>query len=373
MGREMVVSRFSRLFALQLCVVLSCIPFASLRAVELDVKLEEISGKHYFRVQGLPKINTDQLSEFFAVYVGDASEPMLGTYQLRGGGVAFVPRFPLATDLEYQVRFSNKLKRPEVDGKRYSFSVARPGKEVAAKVSAVYPSANLLPENLLKFYIYFSKPMKRGEAYRHIQLLQGDEVVEDAFLELGEELWDGEQKRFTLFVHPGRIKRGVKPNEDKGPALERGREYNLRIAPNWSAADATTLEKPFVKRFRVADPDHEQPRPHQWKIVSPAKGSKEPLQLTFVEPLDYAMLNRVLVIHDGLGKEVEGRVEVSDNETKWSFTPEKPWSAGFHSLDVAANLEDRCGNSIARPFEVKMQKRNAAKPSTTIAIQFRVK
>ncbi|MEM7559556.1 MAG: hypothetical protein AAF394_10560 [Planctomycetota bacterium] len=367
------MSRFSQLFALQLCVSLFCVPFASLRAAEVDVELVEISGKHYFRVQGLPKINTDQLSKFFAVYVGNASEPMLGTYQLRGGGVAFVPRFPLSTDLEYQLRFSDKLKRPEVAGKRFTFSVAQPGKAVAAEVSAVYPSANLLPENLLKFYIYFSKSMKRGEAYRHIQLLQGERVVEDAFLELGEELWDGEQKRFTLFVHPGRIKRGVKPNEDKGPALERGREYILRIASDWSAADGATLEKPFVKRFRVADPDHEQPQPHKWKIVSPGKGSKEPLQLTFIEPLDYAMLNRVLVIHNGLGEEVEGRVEVSDNETKWSFTPEKPWAAGFHSLDVAANLEDRCGNSIARPFEVKMQERNAAKPSTTIAIQFRVK
>ena len=38
-------------------------------------------------------------------------------------------------------------------------------------VEAVYPTAERLPENQLKFYLHFSAPMSRGEAYRRVQLL----------------------------------------------------------------------------------------------------------------------------------------------------------------------------------------------------------
>ena len=36
-------------------------------------------------------------------------------------------------------------------------------------VEHVYPSTDQLPENQLKFYLHFSAPMSRGEAYSRIQ------------------------------------------------------------------------------------------------------------------------------------------------------------------------------------------------------------
>ena len=41
----------------------------------------------------------------------------------------------------------------------------------ATSVTRVAPSQKVLPENLLKFYIEFSGPMNRGEAYEHLPLL----------------------------------------------------------------------------------------------------------------------------------------------------------------------------------------------------------
>ncbi len=73
----------------------------------------------------------------------------------------------------------------------------------------IYPTSSELPENLLKFYIHFSQPMSRGQAYRHIKLLKADgKAVDGAYLEIGEELWDASSTRFTLLLEPGRIKRG---------------------------------------------------------------------------------------------------------------------------------------------------------------------
>ena len=43
-----------------------------------------------------------------------------------------------------------------------------------AEVTHIYPSSDRLPENLLRFYIHFSTPMSRGEAYRHIHLRDAD-------------------------------------------------------------------------------------------------------------------------------------------------------------------------------------------------------
>ncbi len=75
--------------------------------------------------------------------------------------------------------------------------------------------------------------------------------------------------------------------------------------------------------------------------------------MKFDEPLDHGMLKRVLAIVAD-GRAIAGRVQVDEQETRWRFTPEKPWKAGDYSLRVRSNLEDRVGNSIARPFEVDL-------------------
>ena len=99
----------------------------------------------------------------------------------------------------------------------------------------VYPSRDLLPENLLQFYIFFSAPMSRGEAYRRITLLDiaTGKIVDAPFLELDEELWSPDGTRFTLVFDPGRIKRGLKPREEVGPVLEAGKSYSLVIDRQW--------------------------------------------------------------------------------------------------------------------------------------------
>ncbi len=50
--------------------------------------------------------------------------------------------------------------------------------------------------------------MSRGDSYRHIQLRDAKgKAVELPFLELGEELWNPDMTRLTLFIDPGRVKR----------------------------------------------------------------------------------------------------------------------------------------------------------------------
>jgi hypothetical protein len=72
------------------------------------------------------------------------------------------------------------------------------------------------------------------------------------FLEIDEELWDDSMTRLTLFIEPGRIKRGVKPLEDIGPALEEGKSYTLVIDAAWQDGHGRSLKESFRKQFRLA-------------------------------------------------------------------------------------------------------------------------
>lgn len=303
--------------------------------------------------------------------------PLLGRYErVDEQSVAFHPRFPLARSVRYQVVWSAELKEQSSKPKAPSWLFQLPQVSLGppVRVSQIYPTAAELPENLLKFYIYFSAPMSRGRAYEHIQLLQDGDVVEAPFLELGEELWNPEQTRFTLFLHPGRIKRGLRPRDESGPPLEAGLEYSLRIDAEWRDAHGRPLAVASEKRFKVGPADEQQVIPEQWKISTPASGSKGPVQLTFDEPLDHAMLTRVLEVKHREGHSIPGTIEVGEHESSWRFSPEQPWKTGTYYIEIGTHLEDLCGNSLARPFEVSTQNQQTTEEKRPrIAIEFIVK
>lgn len=231
---------------------------------------------------------------------------------------------------------------------------AAPESSSPARVVSVLPSADVLPENLLRFYIVFSEPMSRGEAYRHIRLREkgSGEEVEGAFLELGEELWDPRQTRFTLLFDPGRIKRGLKPREELGPALREGGEYELVIDRAWRNAEGNPLSETFIKAFRVAGPDETSPDPASWTITPPRSGTREPLRVESPEPLDAFLFARRVKALGADGRAIDGEARIEPGERIWAFVPTKPWQPGAYRLRAEDPLEDLAGNRIARPFEV---------------------
>lgn len=346
------------------------------------VELHESENSSTFAIKGLKNLNeirslpNEKLKDLFSIRVqapeAEKSLPaLLGDYSTTDSELNFVSRFPLSTSVKYRVELATKL----TGGVKSELIFTPRGKPLAPPptVEAIYPSADVLPENLLKFYIHFSAPMCRGEAYKRIHLMHEGAEVQDPFLELGEELWDVEQTRFTLFIHPGRIKHGVKPREDIGLPMTEGKKYSLEIDAAWLGADLQTLATKHVKKFRVVAADEDQPNPVKWKIGTPKFDSREPVTLTFNEPLDHAMLNRVLQVRNPAGETVEGKVSISEHETVWAFEPTKPWKRSDYAIEIATNLEDLTGNSIARPFETKLQVEGEAEvASSLVAIEFNV-
>jgi hypothetical protein len=285
----------------------------------------------------------------FGVYTGTGDVPaLLGSYSVENGVLIFRPRFPLASGVQLRAVFH----APEAAPVESTFEIPRLETGPATQVEHVYPSADTLPANQLKFYLVFSAAMSKGEAWQRIHLLdQNGAAIDLPFLELGEELWDPRFTRLTVLFDPGRIKRGVMPREQVGAALEVGRQYTLVIDREWHDAHGERLRDEFHKTFRVGPDERTGIDPRRWSVHAPKAGSLEPLVVNLGRPMDYALLLRVIGVAGPKGA-LTGMIDTARDETEWRFVPDQPWKGGAYRLEIDSSLEDLAGNRIGRPFDV---------------------
>jgi hypothetical protein len=112
------------------------------------------------------------------------------------------------------------------------------------------------------------------------------------------------------------------------------------------------LKVDFEKNFKVVAADREPPNPLRWKITPPKPKTKNPLTVVFDEPLDHALAQRILRIHDSKGTSVGGTVKLDAMDRTFTFTPNDRWSAGVHKIIVPTIIEDLAGNNIGKPFDL---------------------
>lgn len=302
-----------------------------------------------------------RLQSIFRVRVAEPEMPggeelpdVFGSHEVLENGLRFTPHFPFESGVRYRATFDPRpLGQPEpIDVLTLEFSFpSRTGTE-AAHIEHVFPSANSLPENLLRFYIRFSNPMQRGQAARQVSILGPDgRPASDVLYRAPVELWDRSMRHLTVLLDPGRLKRGVGPNRELGPPLRAGLDYTLTIGSGMLDACARPLRKSFCKTFHVVEPVREPVPVDQWALLPPPADSYRALALMFPRPLDWAMLWHSLAVTSEGGQPVQGRISVDRCETRWTFTPSYPWDAGSYRVRVASDLEDVCGNSLVAAFD----------------------
>jgi hypothetical protein len=328
--------------------------------------LLQITGAEAASLTELRKVqwSTEQWQKLLIVHAGPDDTlgtiglpAMLGTYRIQEKVIQFEPQFPLEPGLRYVASF-NPARLPGSAGGRFitsTFELPRRNQSPSTVVTQIYPSARVLPENLLKFYVHFSAPMNRGHIYDYIHLRDASgKAVELPFLEIDEELWNPDMTRLTLFIDPGRIKRGVTPLEEIGPALEQGKRYTLEIDRAWTDATGLPLKESFRKTFEVGPTDRDALTTAAWKITAPKANTREPLAVVFPKPLDHALALRMMEVIDQSTRRMEGRAALSDEERHWTFVPTQPWPHGPHTLLVQKTIEDLAGNNIGKAFEVDL-------------------
>jgi len=322
----------------------------------------ELTGLNAATLQQLAKWNAAQFQRLLAVYAGqpDANvPPMLGKYRIESGALRFEPQFALEPGVTYRAVFLPG-KLPGGSGNSVITATFTPPPRDLTPTTVVvqiYPSGDVVPENLLKFYLHFSAPMRRGNVYEYIRLFdEAGKPVELPFLEIDEELWNHDLTRLTLFIDPGRIKRGVKPLEEIGPSLEAGKSYKLVIDREWRDGNGAPLKASFEKTFRVAPADRQPPDQTQWQVQPPTAGGRHALTINFPEPMEHALASRMIVVTKELGESVLGTVALENQERRWTFVPDTAWQRGRYNLIIQTTIEDLAGNNIGKPFEVDVFK-----------------
>ena len=311
----------------------------------------------------------------------DGLPPVLGDYAVRDGVLRFTPRFPFDPGQRYEVVFDPSSLSPAPQRSAASplhpvsttIEVPAPDRAPSTQVVAVYPSALEVPENHLRLYIVFSAPMGLGAGSPYIRLVdEHGSPLADPFLPLDVDLWNEDRTRFTVLYDPGRVKRGILPNEEMGRPLAVGRTYVLEIDAGWRDAEGQPLIEPFRREFRVGPSRERALEPADWRLEIPARGTRDPLAVVFPAPLDYGLLQRALRVATGDGRALAGEIRIEREETRWVFTPRTPWQPGEHQLVAAATLEDVAGNRIGRAFEVDESSGPSEQRATGARVPFRI-
>jgi hypothetical protein len=309
---------------------------------------------------------SDLMQSVFRVIVADVASPddclpdVSGRYLLYDDEVRFIPTFPFDSHVKYRVIFDARplgfLLREEP--LMLEFLIPSDLKAPAlTKVTNIFPSSGLLPENLLRFYVCFSNSMQRGRALDEISLLNSEgQPVADALYRPPVELWDRTMRRLTVLLDPGRLKRWVGPNIELGPPLKAGQTYTLEIGSGMIDLNGRPLRERFRKPFLVGDPVREYISVDSWERLPPVTGSRQALVLLFKSPMDWALLLRTITVGSAEGSAIAGQVVVDQCEKRWSFTPTSPWIAGTYQICVGSSLEDVCGNSITGAFDQPIRK-----------------
>ncbi len=219
-------------------------------------------------------------------------------------------------------------------------------------VDAVYPSAPLVPENMLRFYLYFSAPMSDADVLPYLTLKRADGVViEGAFLSNRFDLWSPNRTRLTVLFDPGRVKTGLDAHEALGRALTAGETYELSLDRQIKDAKGCALAEAFSHVFAVGPADFDPPDPGEWQIEAPAVGSTDPVIVRLGNSHDHLSMAYRIRVRDAEGAALPGHIELAEAESIWTFHPRAPWAGVDYYLSVDDQLEDLAGNRPGRLFD----------------------
>lgn len=302
-------------------------------------------------------LTSDQWNAIMRVSVdrpGETSAPIAGQHRITSTGVNFIPAFSFDPGRAYVVELdASKLPTPRTTAAtRVALNLPADTRSPSTTVTRMLPTSAVLAENLLRIYLEFSAPMSREHGRDFLSLVdEHGTVVKDAFLALDVDFWSPDGRRYTVFLDPGRVKRGILPNDQFGRALKPGHRFALVVDPKWRDEHGQPLAAPFRQEFSVGAADMNPIRTNDWKVQPARPGSRDPLIVTFPKPLDHGLLYRALGIERS-GKPVDGEISIGPNETEWRFTPAAQWTSGTYDLVVLSILEDPMGNKIGRAFDI---------------------
>ncbi|WP_336517819.1 Ig-like domain-containing protein [Pollutibacter soli] len=300
------------------------------------------------------------------IFLSGKNVAVLGTMNKSGDMLIFTPIVPFTRGLKYEIR--------EDSVNIGQFSIPLPDADSAPIVKAVYPAGDTLPSNLLKWTFEFSVQMREGVALKYIHLIRNErDTLGEVFLELSPELWNHESTVLTVWMDPGRIKRGLQPNLRMGPPMLPGDRYELYIDSAWESKQGLPLKSVYTKTFFTSKRDSVSPDVRDWKINIPKAGTVNELIIEFPESMDHVVLEKALRFKDGNRSYIHGKLLVDEKGNAARFIPELSWQKGKYIIEIEGGLEDLAGNNLNRLFDEDLGKKIPKEDKEFFELEFVVK
>lgn len=282
--------------------------------------------------------------ELLQVHKFSEPDPILGDVSDEGDALLFTPVVAFTGGLSYEVKYDSRLVGV--------FQVPLDTTLSNPELMSIYPTADTVPENLLKMYFVFSEPMREGGSTKHIRLIRNNkDTLKDTFLDLQPELWNADATVLTLWLDPGRVKRDLIPNKTLGQPIEKASQYTLVARAGWRSAQGAHTRTAFTKSFYTAKRDETIPNQERWSLNSPASSTRDTLIVMFDEALDYKLITDAIHVLNNERRLVEGEAMPGRRERSFCFIPAEGWKKGTYALMIESRLEDLAGNNLARPFD----------------------
>jgi hypothetical protein len=272
---------------------------------------------------------------------------MAGRFDFSDGVLQFTPRFPFAAGVAYSLIDRRAAGPPPTLARTATATTP------STRVVEIYPTAPVVPLNLLRLYVHFSAPMSEGFAAESVRVSDADTgtPLTGALLPMEPELWDRRRTRLTLLLDPGRIKRGLAPHTEAGYPLTEAMHLTISIEQTLLDADATPLATTRRRDYQVIAAERRHVQPANWTYRWPRAHTREPVTITFDRPLDHALALRCLHLRDTSGTTVRGATSLDRGDTRWRFHPAENWHPARYTLTIEPILEDLAGNSVTRLFD----------------------
>tara|TARA_R110002073_G_scaffold128999_3_gene275090 strand:+ start:46635 stop:47723 length:1089 start_codon:yes stop_codon:yes gene_type:complete len=291
---------------------------------------------------------------------------IFGELAVKNGENIFTPIIPFSAGESYEIYKDDVLY--------LSFSVPKLENQVRPKLISIYPAIDTVPENLLKMYFVFSKPMQQSQSFLDFITITNKETnkIENIFLPLENELWNTDHTELTLWLDPGRIKKDLIPNKELGIPVKKGNTYEITIPASLTDADGVALGKDYQKTIVVGERDAKSPSISKWELTIPQENTKEALGISFQESLDAMLSQETIQIVTDKNKIIDGGFMLSKKATSILFVPKVLWKKGAYKIVIESKLEDLAGNNLNRLFDTDLSKNEKVSTSKTKEISFTI-
>ena len=201
-------------------------------------------------------------------------------------------------------------------------------------------------------HIQFNKPVSRVRILDHIFIADNSgNKMDRVILDLENAILSDQDRLLTIWIEPGRQKRGLQPNEILGPPFIAGRTYQLHVMGSLRDKEGVLMQDEWMSSFSISEPDRKSPDVTMWQLSLPVFGIRESLTLITDESMDYVSFSQLTFIKDQNGEKVAGQISLDNEEQSLIFNPNLPWKKENYTIHLDAAIEDPSGNNLIRLFD----------------------